>query len=80
MSTTSSDERKFYCDLHGRNMTHHTKDCFKMKQRAKCAKANPNQAEKEKIVYKDLNAFVNAKVTAALKKAQKECIEKKTKK
>eukprot|EP00957_Ditylum_brightwellii_P132482 10102939-Ditylum_brightwellii.AAC.1 len=51
-----------------------------MKQRAKRAKANPNQAEKGKIAYKDLNAFVNAKVTAALKKAQKECLEKSTKK
>eukprot|EP00957_Ditylum_brightwellii_P021915 1652918-Ditylum_brightwellii.AAC.1 len=56
------------------------KDCYKMKQRAKRAKANPNQAEKGKIAYKDLNAFVNAKVTAALKKAQKERVEKKTKK
>eukprot|EP00957_Ditylum_brightwellii_P193627 14744519-Ditylum_brightwellii.AAC.1 len=51
-----------------------------MKRCAKRAKANPNQAEKGKIAYKDLNAFVNAKVTVALKKSQKERIEKKTKK
>eukprot|EP00957_Ditylum_brightwellii_P048405 3673729-Ditylum_brightwellii.AAC.1 len=48
-----------------------------MKQCAKRAKANP---EKEKITYKDLNAFVNAKVMAALKKAQKERNEKRAKK
>jgi hypothetical protein len=48
-----------------------------MKRGAKRAKANP---EDGKIVYKDLNAFVNAKVTAALKKAQKERTEKKEKK
>eukprot|EP00957_Ditylum_brightwellii_P103255 7870000-Ditylum_brightwellii.AAC.1 len=60
MPTTSLDA-KFYCDIHWRNMTHHTKDCFEMKRRAKRAKANP---EKEKFDYKDLNAFVNAKVTA----------------
>eukprot|EP00957_Ditylum_brightwellii_P130203 9932480-Ditylum_brightwellii.AAC.1 len=48
-----------------------------MKRRAKRVKANP---EKGKIFYKDLNAFVNAKVTAASKKAQKERTEKKAKK
>eukprot|EP00957_Ditylum_brightwellii_P050838 3855024-Ditylum_brightwellii.AAC.1 len=32
------------------------------------------------MAYKDLNAFVNAKVTVALKKSQKEKEEKKTKK
>eukprot|EP00957_Ditylum_brightwellii_P024822 1876335-Ditylum_brightwellii.AAC.1 len=48
-----------------------------MKQRAKRAKANP---EEGKIAYKDLNVFVNAKVTAALKKAQKGRTEKKAKK
>eukprot|EP00957_Ditylum_brightwellii_P201799 15327296-Ditylum_brightwellii.AAC.1 len=61
-------------------MTHDTKDCYELKQRAKRVKANPNQAKKGKIAYRELNAFVNAKVTAALKKAQKERIEKKTKK
>eukprot|EP00957_Ditylum_brightwellii_P097069 7391821-Ditylum_brightwellii.AAC.1 len=48
-----------------------------MKRWVKRAKANP---EKGKIAYKDLSAFVNAKVAAALKKAQKECNEKKAKK
>eukprot|EP00957_Ditylum_brightwellii_P008659 657218-Ditylum_brightwellii.AAC.1 len=47
-----------------------------MKRCAKRGKANP---EKGKIAYKDLNAFVNAKVMAALKKAQKERNEKKAK-
>eukprot|EP00957_Ditylum_brightwellii_P122282 9325041-Ditylum_brightwellii.AAC.1 len=66
--------------MHGRNRTHNTKDCFELTQRTKRVKANPNQFEKGKIAYKDLNAFVNTKVTAALKKAQKEKKEKKTKK
>eukprot|EP00957_Ditylum_brightwellii_P092907 7073617-Ditylum_brightwellii.AAC.1 len=66
--------------MHGPNRTHNTKDCFELNRRAKHAKANPNQFKKGKIAYKDLNAFVNAKVTAALKKAQKEKKEKKTKK
>eukprot|EP00957_Ditylum_brightwellii_P043141 3268615-Ditylum_brightwellii.AAC.1 len=64
-STTSSDA-KFYYELHGHNMTHHTKDCFEMKRRAKHAKANPEKG--------------NAKVTAALKKVKKERTEKKAKK
>eukprot|EP00957_Ditylum_brightwellii_P188171 14325303-Ditylum_brightwellii.AAC.1 len=64
MPTTSSADKKFYCELHGRNMIHNTKDCYELKQRAKRAKANPNQAKKGKIAYKDLNAFVNSKVTA----------------
>eukprot|EP00957_Ditylum_brightwellii_P180371 13740310-Ditylum_brightwellii.AAC.1 len=55
------------------------KDCNEMKRRAKHVKANQNQAEKGKIAYKDLNAFVNTKVTEALKKAQKERIKKKAK-
>ena len=79
VSTTSmsSTGGKFYCELHGQNKTHHTKDCFEMKRRAKRAKTTTDSG---KIAYKDLNAFVNAKVTAALKKAQKERTEKKAKK
>eukprot|EP00957_Ditylum_brightwellii_P192278 14637037-Ditylum_brightwellii.AAC.1 len=80
MPTTSSADKKFYCELHGRNMTHNTKDCYELKRHAKRAKVNPYQTKKGKIAYKDLNAFVNTKVMAALKKAQKERIEKKTKK
>eukprot|EP00957_Ditylum_brightwellii_P208395 15357228-Ditylum_brightwellii.AAC.1 len=45
-----------------------------MKRHAKHAKANP---EEGKIAYKDLYAFVNAKVTEVLKKAQKERSKKK---
>eukprot|EP00957_Ditylum_brightwellii_P171139 13027622-Ditylum_brightwellii.AAC.1 len=56
--STSSLDAKFYCELHGCNKTHHTKDCFEMMRRAKRAKANP---EKENFDYKDLNTFVNAK-------------------
>eukprot|EP00957_Ditylum_brightwellii_P009362 707942-Ditylum_brightwellii.AAC.1 len=47
-----------------------------MKRHAKRAKANP---EEGKIAYKDSNAFISAKVTVALKKAQKDCSKKKAK-
>eukprot|EP00957_Ditylum_brightwellii_P003754 285309-Ditylum_brightwellii.AAC.1 len=57
--------------MHGRNRTHNTGDCFELKQRAKCAKANTGCVKADKETYKDLNAFVNAKVTAALNKAKK---------
>ena len=57
--------------MHGDNRTHSTKDCFELNRRAKRAKANPS-SEKGHVAYKDLNAFVNAKVTEALKKAKKE--------
>eukprot|EP00957_Ditylum_brightwellii_P084107 6394058-Ditylum_brightwellii.AAC.1 len=76
----SSANLKFYCEMHGLNTTHNTKDCFELNQRAKRAKTNPNQYDKGQMAYKDLNAFINAKVTAVLKKAQKEKKEKKTKK
>eukprot|EP00957_Ditylum_brightwellii_P008055 611052-Ditylum_brightwellii.AAC.1 len=39
--------------------------------RAKCAKANTSHNKVDKVNYKDLNAFVNAKITTALKKAEK---------
>eukprot|EP00957_Ditylum_brightwellii_P148489 11305682-Ditylum_brightwellii.AAC.1 len=80
MPAASSAKLKFYCEMHEHNMTHNTKDCFELNRRAKCTKANPNQVDKRQMSYKDLNAFINAKVTAALKKAQKEKKEKKTKK
>eukprot|EP00957_Ditylum_brightwellii_P160031 12181617-Ditylum_brightwellii.AAC.1 len=35
-------------------------------------KANPSHFKKGKVAYKDLSAFVNAKVTETLKKAKKE--------
>eukprot|EP00957_Ditylum_brightwellii_P055309 4192355-Ditylum_brightwellii.AAC.1 len=57
--------------MHKDNRTHSTKDCFELNQRAKRTKSNPS-SEKGHVTYKDLNAFVNAKVTEALKKAKKE--------
>eukprot|EP00957_Ditylum_brightwellii_P184731 14070007-Ditylum_brightwellii.AAC.1 len=57
--------------MYGRNMTHNTEDCFELKRRAKRAKASTNCDEVDKVRYKNLNAFVNAKVTAALNKAKK---------
>eukprot|EP00957_Ditylum_brightwellii_P034684 2628997-Ditylum_brightwellii.AAC.1 len=62
---------KFYSEMHGPNRTHKTKDCSELKQRAKRAKADASYGRADKVSYKDLNAFVNAKVTAALNKAQK---------
>eukprot|EP00957_Ditylum_brightwellii_P098115 7475135-Ditylum_brightwellii.AAC.1 len=37
----------------------------------KRAKPNTSRAKADKVSYKDLNAFVNAKVTAAFNKAKK---------
>eukprot|EP00957_Ditylum_brightwellii_P080726 6139222-Ditylum_brightwellii.AAC.1 len=78
MPTAPSADLKLYCEMHGPNQTHNTKDCFKLNQRAKRAKTNPSHSKKGHVAYKDLNAFVNAKVIEALKKAKKE--EKKVKK
>eukprot|EP00957_Ditylum_brightwellii_P196255 14953088-Ditylum_brightwellii.AAC.1 len=64
--------------MHGPNRTHNTKDCFELKQRAKSGKADTNCGEADKVSYKDLNAFVNAKVTATLNKAKKNQKKKKT--
>eukprot|EP00957_Ditylum_brightwellii_P139384 10622544-Ditylum_brightwellii.AAC.1 len=57
--------------MHGSNRIHITKDCFELKQCAKCAKADANHGGADKVSYKDLNAFVNTKVTTALNKAKK---------
>eukprot|EP00957_Ditylum_brightwellii_P081904 6229616-Ditylum_brightwellii.AAC.1 len=57
--------------MHGPNRTHSTKDCFELKQRAKHAKADTNHGRADKVTYKDLNVFVNAKVTDALNKAKR---------
>eukprot|EP00957_Ditylum_brightwellii_P143475 10930351-Ditylum_brightwellii.AAC.1 len=57
--------------MHGCNRTHDTEDCFELKQRAKHAKPNTSQNEVDKVTYKDLNAFVNAKVTATFNKDKK---------
>eukprot|EP00957_Ditylum_brightwellii_P185941 14155826-Ditylum_brightwellii.AAC.2 len=39
--TAPTADLKFYCEMHGLNWTHNTKDCFKLIQSAKRAKANP---------------------------------------
>ena len=57
--------------MHGQNMTHGTEDCFELNRRKKRAKFKSSRNEKDKVTYKDLNAFVNAKVSAALNKAKK---------
>eukprot|EP00957_Ditylum_brightwellii_P146352 11143498-Ditylum_brightwellii.AAC.1 len=56
--------------MHGYNRTHDTEDCFELKQRAKHTKPSTNRDKADKVSYKDLNAFVNAKVTTALNKAK----------
>eukprot|EP00957_Ditylum_brightwellii_P077083 5858053-Ditylum_brightwellii.AAC.1 len=61
----------FYCKMHGRNNTHDTDNCFELNRRKKCANSESSLSGKEKVSYKDLNTFVNAKVTAALNKARK---------
>eukprot|EP00957_Ditylum_brightwellii_P080031 6086132-Ditylum_brightwellii.AAC.1 len=57
--------------MHGRTNTHDTNDCFELNRRKKHAKSESSRNGKDKVSYKDLNAFVNAKVTAALNKAKK---------
>eukprot|EP00957_Ditylum_brightwellii_P203188 15333582-Ditylum_brightwellii.AAC.1 len=57
--------------MHGPNRTHNTKDCFELKHCAKRAKADTTHGRAKKVSYKDLNASVDAKVTAALNKAKK---------
>eukprot|EP00957_Ditylum_brightwellii_P168067 12794791-Ditylum_brightwellii.AAC.1 len=66
--------------MHGPNRTHNTKDCFELNRCAKRAKTNSSHSKKGYVAYKDLNAFVNAKVTEALKKAKKEQKRKEAKK
>eukprot|EP00957_Ditylum_brightwellii_P123037 9381572-Ditylum_brightwellii.AAC.1 len=56
--------------MHGPNRTHNTKDCFELKGRAKRAKTDTTRGGADKVSYKDLSAFVNAKVTASLNKAK----------
>eukprot|EP00957_Ditylum_brightwellii_P180699 13765422-Ditylum_brightwellii.AAC.1 len=65
--------------MHGWNNTHETDDCFELNQRKKHGKLNMSQSGKDKVSYKDLNAFVNAKVMAALNKAKKKHKERKDK-
>ena len=65
--SADTSDAKFDCELHGRNHTHDTADCYELKRRAKKAKRDN---EDKKVSYKDLNAFVNAKVADAFKKAK----------
>eukprot|EP00957_Ditylum_brightwellii_P173855 13236104-Ditylum_brightwellii.AAC.1 len=48
MPTKPAGEKKFYCDLHKRNKTHDTKDCYKLKQRAKCTKQGKERKDRDK--------------------------------
>eukprot|EP00957_Ditylum_brightwellii_P155674 11850937-Ditylum_brightwellii.AAC.1 len=78
--TTTPAGVKFYRKMHGPNRTHSTKDCFELKRRAKHTKADTSRDKANKVTYKDLNAFVNAKVTVALNKAKKNQKKKEAKK
>eukprot|EP00957_Ditylum_brightwellii_P012445 940459-Ditylum_brightwellii.AAC.1 len=80
MPTTSPAGVKYYCEMHGPNRTHNTKDCFELKQRTKHMKTNTSCDEAVKVTYKDLSTFVNAKVTAALNNAKKNQKKKETRK
>eukprot|EP00957_Ditylum_brightwellii_P029516 2230510-Ditylum_brightwellii.AAC.1 len=71
MPTKPAGKKKFYCNMQGCNEIHDTKDCFELKWRAKHTKQGKTHTYADKVTYKDLNMFVNAKVTAALKKAKK---------
>eukprot|EP00957_Ditylum_brightwellii_P179597 13681131-Ditylum_brightwellii.AAC.1 len=71
ITTTTTPGVKFYCKMHRPNRTHNTKDCFKLKQCTKRAKADTHGGRADKVSYKDLNAFVNVKAIAALNKAKK---------
>eukprot|EP00957_Ditylum_brightwellii_P040953 3100712-Ditylum_brightwellii.AAC.1 len=66
--------------MHRPNRTHNTKGCFELKRHAKRAKADVNHGRVDKVSYKDLNTFVNAKVIATLNKAKKNQKKKEAKK
>eukprot|EP00957_Ditylum_brightwellii_P191106 14551190-Ditylum_brightwellii.AAC.1 len=70
-TTTTTAALKYYCKMHRPNRTHSTKDCFELKRCAKHAKADTTCGGVDKVTYKDLNTFFNAKVTTALNKAKK---------
>eukprot|EP00957_Ditylum_brightwellii_P055313 4192640-Ditylum_brightwellii.AAC.1 len=52
--TKPTGKKKFYCNMHGRNMTHDAKDCFELKRCTKHAKQGKTCAEADKVTYKDL--------------------------
>eukprot|EP00957_Ditylum_brightwellii_P123725 9432566-Ditylum_brightwellii.AAC.1 len=70
-TSSAGKKKKFYCEMHGRNNTHDTDNCFELNRRKKRAKLESSRSGKDKVSCKDLNAFVKAKVTAALNKAKK---------
>eukprot|EP00957_Ditylum_brightwellii_P094612 7205597-Ditylum_brightwellii.AAC.1 len=47
--------------MHGHNRTNNIENCFELNQHMKRTKPNMSQNKVDKISYKDLNAFVNAK-------------------
>eukprot|EP00957_Ditylum_brightwellii_P055581 4211930-Ditylum_brightwellii.AAC.1 len=57
--------------MHRPNRTHNTKDCFELKWRTTRVKASTSRAKTDKAAYKDLNTFVNGKVTKALKSQER---------
>eukprot|EP00957_Ditylum_brightwellii_P171114 13026018-Ditylum_brightwellii.AAC.1 len=57
--------------MHGQNNTHDTDNCFEINRHKKCTKSETSRSGKDKVSYKDLNAFVSAKVLATLNKAKK---------
>eukprot|EP00957_Ditylum_brightwellii_P169361 12890381-Ditylum_brightwellii.AAC.1 len=78
-TSSAGKKKKFYCEMHRWNNTHYTDDCFELNQRKKRAKSSTSHHNKDKVSYRDLNTFVNAKVTAALNKAKKKQKERKDK-
>eukprot|EP00957_Ditylum_brightwellii_P178609 13605003-Ditylum_brightwellii.AAC.1 len=46
--TKPTGEKKFYCDLRGRNKTHNTEDCYKLKRRTKRAKQGKARKDMDK--------------------------------
>eukprot|EP00957_Ditylum_brightwellii_P027149 2052750-Ditylum_brightwellii.AAC.1 len=46
--TKPTGKRKFYCNMHGRNRTHDTDECFELNRRVKRAKPNTAQNEADK--------------------------------
>eukprot|EP00957_Ditylum_brightwellii_P107467 8200067-Ditylum_brightwellii.AAC.1 len=76
--SSAGKKKKFYCEIHRQNNTHETDNCFELNRRKKLAKLETSQSGKDKVSYRDLNAFVNAKAMAALNKAKKK--QKKEKK
>eukprot|EP00957_Ditylum_brightwellii_P210258 15364748-Ditylum_brightwellii.AAC.1 len=59
MPTKPTGEKRFYCDMHRRNKSHNTEDCFELKRRTKCTKPDETHkdADKKKEKQAKLNAF-----------------------